>query len=86
MYDPIQHLPFLLIVEHDRPEFRAVEVPVLEEDVSAEDLDDAFEGGGAWLYDLAGEEVGVDDGDAVGREKGGDGGFACGYPTGETYD
>ena len=40
--------------------------------------DDLCVGAGARLDDLAGEEVGVDDGEGVGRlgEEGGDGGFA----------
>lgn len=41
--------------------------------------------GGAGLDDAAGEDIGVDDGEGVGRggQEGGDGGFSCGDGAGE---
>lgn len=79
MHDPVQHLALLFVPEHDLAESLAVELAGGEENGGAKGASDGAQAGGAGGDDGAREEVGVDDGDVVRGEKGGDGGFACGY-------
>lgn len=76
MYNSVQYLPLLFIIEHDRTQLGSVQIAIRQEDVLAKDLDDARKSGCAGLDDLTGDEVCVDDGNVVGFEESRDSGFA----------
>ena len=86
MHDPIQHLPFLRVVEDDLPEGFAVEGAIFQQNLRPEGFDDLLQSRRAGFDDLAGEDVGVDDGDVGIFEEFGDGGFAGSDAAGEADD
>ncbi len=86
MHDRVELLAPRLVREYDAAELRAVQGTVGQEDVPPERADDLRECGRARLDDLAREDVGIDDGEVVPAQKGGDGRLARRDAAGEADD
>ena len=73
MHDRVELRALRGVGEDERTERRAVERAIRAEDRGPERARDRCERGRAWGDGVAREDVGVDDGQAVGAEEGGDG-------------
>lgn len=74
---------FFRLGENDFAQGAAIELTVTRNDVVAEVLADHVKGGSTWLDDLAGDNVGINNGNTVGFESVGGGSFTTADATGE---
>ena len=83
----IEPLSLLCILEYDLAEGSSVQPTFrVEYAIWSKVIYDCFEARGSWFYDLACEEISIDDWDAVLGEEGRDGRFARGDPSGKADD
>lgn len=86
MHDAIQLFSLMFVGKDNRAEFLSVERAVGEQDLWSECSDDVAESARPREDDLTGNNVGVDDGNVVGPEDRGDGGFSSCDSTSQAHD